>query len=208
MNYPRVNLIKKNERRYQGLLSRGFILTTGIGVPSVFVLLVFVLLYGQSMSLNAQLESSRAVWENYEPRLKQYRKEKSGLTTTGKIKNLFDGWGQSQRSFLGLLEEFQQGTPANIQFTRLSIRTGASKPIYKTAEELELDYDLVISGKAEGEAAENAVIKLQKHLLSGQEVGSTFNTLKLASMRNSTTDAGTPVRQFSLTGSSKQEGEK
>lgn len=208
MNYPRVNLINKNERRYQGALSRGFLLTAGIGIPSALVLLVFGLLYGQTISVNAQLESSREVWENYEPRLKQYRKEKSGLTTSGKIKNLFDGWGQSQRSFLGLLEEFQQGTPANIQFTRLSIRTESSKSTYKTAKELELDYDLVISGKAQGEAAENAVIKLQKMLLAGNEVGSTFNSLKLASMRNSATDAGTPVRQFSLEGSSRQEGEK
>ena len=208
MNYPRVNLIRKSERRYQGLVSRGFIITACTGIPTMVFALIFGLLYSQKMSVGAELQSARTMWKNYEPRLKEYRLEKAGLTTSGKIMGLFDGWVKSRHSFLDLLEEVQDGTPANVQYARLSIRAGSSEAIYKTAEELKLKYDLVLSGVAQGEAAENEVIRLQKKLLAGQEVGSTFDTLKLASMRNSATAAGTPVRQFSLVGSSAQEGEK
>lgn len=206
MKYPRVNLIKKNELRYQGVVSRGFILTLGIGAPAVLVLVLLAFFVVYQSNLKAQLESARIVWENYEPRLNDYREDKSGLTTTGQIMDLFDGWQASQKSFLTLLEEVQQNVPENIQFTRLSVRSELGGPVYKKPEDLALNLDLTIDGMAVGDGAERDVILLQKKLKSSAAIGSSFASLKLASMRKSTAADNQAMRQFRLTGSS-QEGE-
>jgi len=173
----------------------------------LLLLLITVILVSNHLSVQAQLASSRTVWENFEPRLTAYRSDKQGLTTSGRIMNLFDGWQESQSSFLSLLNEVQHEVPRNIQFTRLSVRAKSGGSLYKTAEELALNYSLSIDGIAVGDAAESDVLSLQKDLLAGKTVGSSFSSLKLASMRKSTGTDGQTMRQFQLVAAA-QEGEK
>jgi hypothetical protein len=65
-------------------------------------------------------------------------------------------------------------------------------------------YDLTIDGTAFGDEAETQVLLLQKDLRDADLLGSTFNTIKLASMKNQ----GGSVRSFKLSGTSKDGGAK
>lgn len=207
MSYPRVNLIHKNEQRYQGAVSRSFILLTGIGTPVLLIVLILGFVLIQNMSVKSQLASSTAVWETYEPRLKQYRAEKSGLTTSGKIMGLFEGWEKSQASIVDLMEEVQDRVPQDVQFTRMSIRSNTKGAVFKTAEELVLDYSLTIDGVAVGQQAEGLVLALQRDLQASQSVSSTFDSLKLASMRNRNSNDGSAMSEFRLVGEAGKGGE-
>lgn len=207
MNYPRVNLLYKSEQRYQGAVSRGFILLAGIGTPVVLLLLIIGFFVIQNMSIKSQLASSEVLWESFEPRLKRYRAEKSGLTTSGEIISLFEGWEKSRTSIIDLMEDVQDRVPENVQFTRMSIRSTTKGSVYRSTDELALDYSLSIDGIAAGEQAESQVLMLQRELQGSPSIISTFNSLKLASMRNRTTTDGSAMSEFRLMGEA-MKGEK
>lgn len=208
MTYPRVNLLKKSEQRYEGAVSRSFILLCGIGAPALLILLIIGLCFAHSASIKYQLKSSQALWENLEPRLTAHTQGNQGLSTNQKLLDLFSGWESSQASFVDLLNDVQGSVPGTVQFNRLSIRAGESKAIYKTATELQLDYNLIIEGVAHGSQAENQVIALQKDLLASERVGNTFDSLKLDSMRKRTDSDGENMREFRLVGEAGEGGKK
>ncbi|MDF7823651.1 hypothetical protein P4B35_06460 [Pontiellaceae bacterium B12227] len=208
MIYPRVNLLKKNELRYQGAVSWNFILLCGIGTPVLLILLGIGLCFVQNISIKTQLKSSHALWENLEPQLESHKKRSHALATNQKILDLFEGWEASKASFVMLMEDVQDVVPESVQFSRMSIRTGESRPFYKNAAELQLDYSLIIDGIAQGTQAENLVIGFQKDLIACKEVGSMFDSLKLASLRKKTNAKGENIREFSLVGESQEGGKK
>ena len=206
MIYPRVNLLKKNELRYQGVVSFNFILLCGIGTPVLLILFAIGLYFVHTLSIKSELKSSHALWAGMEPRLEAHKKENLGWVTNRKILDLFEGWKASKVSFVTLLDEVQEVVPDTVQFTRMSVRTGESRPLYKTAKELQLDYSMIIEGNAQGAQAENQVIDFQKDLLACKEIGVAFDSLKLASLRKSTDAQGASMREFRLIGES-QEGD-
>ena len=183
MIYPRVNLLKKNEIRYQGVVSWNFILLCGIGTPVLLALLSIGLCFIRSVSTKSELKSSHTLWENYEPRLAVHKKGNQCLVTNQKILDLFEDWERSTVSFVTLLDDVQAVVPDAVQFTRMSIRSDESGSLYKTEGELRLDYSMIIEGIAQGAQAENQVISFQKDLLTCKEVGAVFDSLKLASLR-------------------------
>ena len=111
MIYPRVNLLKKSELRYQGAVSWGFILLCGIGIPVLLIFFGVGLSFVHRASIKSQLESSQALWENLDPRLEAYKKGAMVLSTNQKIIELFQGWDTSRISFVKLLDEVQDNRP-------------------------------------------------------------------------------------------------
>lgn len=208
MTYPCVNLLKKDEQRYQGVLSRGFILFCGIGIPTLLILLSAVLYFAYSAGIKSEIAANQVFWNTLEPRLKGHIQGTKGLLINQKVLDLFAGWESSQASFYKLLDDVQGAVPETVQFTRLSIRAGESKSVYKTPAELQLDYNLIIEGVAEGLQAENEVIALQRDLLACEQIGSTFDTLKLDSMKKRSGSAGESFREFRLVGEAGNGGKK
>lgn len=200
MTYPRVNLLKKDEQRYQGAVSRGFILLCGIGAPTLLIIISAAILFAHNANIKLEIASNQTLWDSLEPRLKVHVQGTKGLATNKKVLDLFTGWEASQASFHKLLNDVQGTVPATVQFTRLSVRTGDSQSVYKTPADLELDYNLIIEGVAEGGQAENEVIALQKDLLACEQIGRTFETLKLDSMKKRSAAAGESSREFRLVG--------
>jgi len=208
MTYPRVNLLKKDEQRYQGAVSRGFILLCGIGAPTLFIFLIAILCFAYHTGIKSDITSNQVFWEILEPRLKAHAQGAKGLSTNKKVLDLFAGWESSQASFYKLLNDVQGAVPETVQFTRLSVRAGEPKSVYKTPTELQLDYNLIIEGVAGGAQAENEVIALQKDLLGCEQIGSTFDTLKLDSMKKYSGSAGESFREFRLVGEAGTGGTK
>ena len=208
MKSPRVNLLKKNEQRYQGAVSRRFIMVSLVITPIVLVAVLSTVKLVQYTGIQAQLKASRAIWADLEPRVELYKSEQSGLTANRKIMDVLDSWKRAQGSFALLLDEIRDDVPENIQISHLSIRGTLASSLYAEPEDAAINYSMSIEGISQGDLAEKQVIRLQKDLLDSKHVSSAFATLKLASMRKNSRRGDVKIREFRLEGENPEGGEK
>ncbi len=206
MNYPRVNLLHKNEQRFQGAVSQKFILISAIATPLLVVFILGGIQFARYSWVQSNLRTSREIWNKLQPRISLYQEERRGLETTRQALDLFQGWDDSRAPFDALLSDIQNVVPPDIQFTRLSLRSANERVVYKNVAELNLNYNLVIQGLAHGERAENEVIGFRKILLGSEQVESMFESVRLASMRKRLGEGGISMREFTLQGESPEGG--
>ena len=206
MSYPRVNLLKKAERRYQGTVSRRFMLVGIVVTPILFIAVLSGVKLIQYSGVQADLRASREIWSTLEPRLAVASDQQRGLKTNRLAIDLINGWRDSQVSMEGLLLDIQKTIPENIQLTRISIRSEVKTSVYHDVDELELDYRLALQGISQGAQAEDAVINLRKDLLDREYLSATFDAIKLTSMRKRAGRSGENMREFSLEGLGAESG--
>lgn len=205
-NPARVNLLKKTEQRYQGAVSRRFMLASVVITPIVVIAALSGIKLVQYTGVQAELRASREIWADLEPKLELFKDENKGLVANRKMLDLIDGWETSHGSFVKLLEDIQRTVPENIQFTRLSVRDTSQITTFANPTDMELDYTLEVEGISQGERAENQVIDLRRNLLACEQIGSTFSSIKLASLRKSSGGNGVNGRSFRLVGSNEEGG--
>ena len=208
MNQARINLLKKNEQRHQGAISRKFILMAAVVAPILVMSIVSGIKVIQYSGVQSDLRQSREIWSDLEPRLELFKEENRGLVLNQKALDLFDGWQASQASFSKLLTDLQETVPETIQFTRLSVKSDLTKSVYASAKDMQLSFSLSIAGNATGEEADNHVINLRRDLLDCEQIGSTFDSIKLASLRKRTDAEGDAIRVFELVGEAMEGGRK
>jgi hypothetical protein len=202
MSYIRVNLLKKNEQRYQGVVSRRFILVSIVVTPILFIAIISGVKLIQYTGVQSNLRSSRDIWSDLKPRLALYKDEQRGLNANRQVLKLMDGWKDTQVRQSQLLAEIQDAVPHNIQLKRLSIRSEQKASVYITPEDFTRDYKLLVQGLSLGDRAEDAVIGLRKDLMTTDHMRSTFESVKLSSMmRKQVGGEGQNVRDFRLEGS-------
>ncbi len=206
MKYPRVNLLKKTEQRYQGAVSHRFMLVTLVVAPILFIAVLSGVKLIQYAGVQSSLKASREIWERLEPRLNLYKEEQRSLSSSKQALGLFTGWQGTQVSLSTLLAEIQATVPTGIQLKRLGIRSEPKTSVYGKPADFVLDYTLMLQGVAEGERAEDAVIGLRKDLLESENMDSTFESVKLASMRKRAGKGGQSMREFTLEGSGRKGG--
>lgn len=206
MNYQRVNLLKKSEQRYQGMVSRRFVIVSLVATPLLLIAVMSGIKLIQYTGVQSELKASREIWKNLEPKLALFNEEKKGLADHRQLLSLFEGWQSSQAPVIDLLEGIQDSVPDNIQFTRLSLRGDVKRSAYETADDMVLDYKLVIEGLSQGDMAESDVIRLQRELLACEVVESSFESIKLTAMRKRQDAKRITMREFRLEGSTEQGG--
>lgn len=208
MSYPRVNLLKKNEQRYQGVVSQRFLFIASVLVPVVIVVLAVVIQQSKYREVKKSLEASRASWQQLEPKLTEYRKEKGGLQGNQELLNLLEAWDKSRPALFELMDDLQGVVPWKVQLKRLTLRSRFGSAIAKTPADLKPSVLLVVEGVSQGDRAENEVIQLRKDLLGCARVSDVFDSVKLASMRRSRGDSGIDQREFRLEGEVLEGGRK
>jgi hypothetical protein len=206
MNGPRVNLLKKSEQRYQGAVSRRFMLVSIVITPILLIAVVSSVKLVQYGGIRAELVASREIWQGLEARLAVAQQQQRGLKTNREALELLDGWKASQVSMEGLLLDIQKVIPENVQLSRVSIRCESGTALYSKADELALDYHLTVQGISEGQEAEDAVIALRKDLLTGEHLSEIFDSVKLISMRKRRGIDGENLREFGLEGLGAEQG--
>ena len=200
MSYPRVNLLKKSERRYQGAVSRRFMLVSIVVTPILFIALLSGVKLIQYGGVQADLKASREIWKTLEPKLAVALDQQRGLKTNRQALSLINGWKDSQVSMEGLLLDIQEVIPENVRLTRVAIRSEVKASLYRDAEELGLDYRLALQGVSQGEQAEDTVINLRRDLLKKEHLSAIFDSVKLISMRKRSGADGENMREFSFEG--------
>ncbi len=206
MTYPRVNLLRKSEQRYQGAVSRRFILVSAVATPILLIAVLSGIKMIQYNGLQSDLEASRDIWTELEPRLALYKEESRGLATNRKALELFEGWDHSKVSFAELLDKVQQRVPADIQFTRLSMRSEPKTSTYSDPSAITLKFDLVLEGFSQGARAENEVIQFRKDLLQSDDLSKVFESVKLVSMRKREKAGNINMREFRMESESLEGG--
>ena len=200
MSYPRVNLLKKSERRYQGAVSRRFMLVSIVVTPILFIAVLSGVKLIQYGGVQVDLKASREIWSSLEPKLAVALDQQRGLKTNRQALSLINGWKDSQVSMEALLLDIQEAIPENVRLTRVSIRSEVKASLYRDAEELGLDYRLALQGVSQGEQAEDTVINLRRDLLKKEHLSAIFDSVKLISMRKRSGADGENMREFSFEG--------
>jgi hypothetical protein len=206
MNYQRVNLLKKSEQRYQGMVSRRFVVVSLVATPLLLIAVLSGIKLIQYTGVQSELKASREIWKNLEPKLALFNEEKKALADHRQLLSLFEGWRSSQAPINELLEGIQGSVPDNIQFTRLSLRGDLTRSVYAAADDMALNYKLVIEGLSQGDMAESDVIRLQRQLLACEVVEASFESIKLTAMRKRQDAQRMTMREFRLEGSTQQGG--
>ena len=206
MNYQRINLLKKSEQRYQGVVSRRFVLVSIVVTPILLIAVLSGIKLLQYTGVQSELKASREIWKTLEPKLALFNEQKKGLANHRQLLALFEGWRESQAPIIALLDGIQDSVPDDIQFTRLSLRSDLTRAVYGTADDMVLDYKLVIDGLSQGDMAESDVIRLQRELLACEVVESTFDSINLTAMRKRQDTKRVAMREFRLEGSTQQGG--
>ncbi len=200
MSYPRVNLLTKSERRYQGAVSRRFMMVSIVVTPILFIALLSGVKLIQYGGVQADLKASREIWKTLEPKLAVALDRQRGLKTNRQALSLINGWKDSQVSMEGLLQDVQEVIPENVSLMRVSIRSKVTASLYRDADELDLDYRLALQGVSQGEQAEDTVMNLRRDLLKKEHLSAIFDSVKLISMRKRSGADGENMREFSFEG--------
>lgn len=201
MTYPRVNLLKKSEQRYQGMVSRRFIVVSIVLAPILLISLiggVTLVRYGR---IKSELRTKQETWKVREPQLAKFNEEQGILKTNSRILSFFEQWQKSQLPLVVLMDEIQSTVPDNIQFMRMSLRSEVSEAVYDQPENMAIEPKLFIDGISQGDHAEVDVIQFRKDLLDRKDVVSVFSLIDLAGpMRRRQNSSGLIIREFSLEG--------
>jgi len=208
MSYPRVNLLKKSEQRYQGAVSRRFILVSAVVSPILLIAVLSGIKLVQYGGIQSDLKANREIWKSLEPKLQLFNKQNQSLQANKQILSLFEGWQESQLPLVDMMGQVQDVVPYNVQFTRFSLRGEISPGTYETPEQMALDYKMLIEGIAQGERAEEDVWRFHRELLDSTTVAASFDTVDLADMRKQRRGSGVNVREFRIVGGNTKGGEE
>lgn len=141
-----VNLLKKTERRYQGIVSMKVMALGSFGVLGAVTFLVLSLAGISKVTLNTNLERARQEWKNLEPKAALVRKGQASVIANRKTLADIEGWSQGGRvPMSGILRAVQREIPAQMALDLLYAgmeQVAVSEPVYQT---------LRFSGSSRGE---------------------------------------------------------
>jgi len=206
MDYPRVNLLRKSEQRYQGAVSRRFIAIGAVVTPIMLIAVLSAIKLVQYAGVQADLKASKEIWDNLEPKLELFNEESRGLQTNRQILLLLEGWKDSRVTLVDLMDEIQNAVPENIQFNRLTLKGKVEPGIYRAAADMKLRFELQIDGTSQGNRAEDDVWAFHKELLATKGIRQVFDTVDLSNMRKRESRGELNVREFRIVGSSEAGG--
>ncbi len=200
MSYPRVNLLRKSEQRYQGAVSRRFITISVVITPILLIAVLSGIKLVQYSGVQSDLKANREIWAKLEPKLALFNEENRSLMANRKVLALFKGWRDSQLPMLDIMEDVQDIVPLNVQFGRFVLRGNIVPEVYEKAADMKLDFTFQVEGTATGERAEENVWKFHKDLLATASIHDAFDTVDLSDMRKRRSAGEDNVREFRITG--------
>jgi hypothetical protein len=168
-----VNLLKKTERRYQGIVSMRVMALGSVSVLAGITILVFSLAGISKMTLNANLERARHEWTRLEPLAAVVRTGQAAVAANRKTLSDLDHWSQGGHfSMYGILRAVQSEIPAQMVIDHLYAgleQAADNEPAY---------YTLRFSGRARGELT---AVDAKRQLNSSAELRRFCGETKLVS---------------------------
>jgi len=209
MTYPRVNLIRRTELRYQGKVNPQWILLGAISLTLIVTFLSGAAIWSRIHSLRTSAQSLSEEYEGLKPKVSRFQRDCDLLKDGSKVLEVLDRWQKARVSAVGLLVDLQAVVPENIQLTKLSVRGLDGKEILRVPDDVVLSYEFLLQGIAKGERAENSAIDLRKKLLESERYHAVFGSIRLdrLRLREAGAEEGEDVREFSIKGTTGGEDE-
>jgi hypothetical protein len=197
MNNVRVNLIKRSEMRYQGVVNPKF-LAIAAAFTLTAVLLLLTAVRGVQYSYRKKLLSdARQHWEQLEPRNKSAKAVSDELSRQAEMIKDLESRGEWATTWVDFLILLQKTAPESIQLNRLTLsRSAIGGAAAKSS--------IFITGISTGNAAEAGVISWRKTLMGDPVYNKYFDTLELGYLRLS--GRGSIGRDFELRGGREGDG--
>jgi hypothetical protein len=223
----RVNLLKPEEARRQGVVGIKFLVFVGVGTVAAILLIVGGLAYIRYETGKNDLAAAQNIWEIREPMYNKVLKMKADLATEKSFQQELRGWQSSRIEWKPLLIEVRKICPPTVQLRRLGIRgdlfvkqaavvipvdTGVEDPA-KAARAAAPSaglamrfYTITMDGKAAGAMAEDTVVQFVRTFGNDPLFKPLFEAPpKLNSLQREATQVGAqPIRTFTIEGTTQK----
>lgn len=168
-----INLLKKTERRFQGIVSMKVIVLSSVSLLAGITVLVFLLAGISRMRLNSNLERTRRASERIEPQAALVRNAQAATAANRKTLAELQKWAQGDHlSMFSILRAVQSRLPARMALENLYAgmeQAAEADPGY---------YTLRFSGRAQGELT---AVEAKRQLNENVEVRGFCGEVKLVS---------------------------
>jgi hypothetical protein len=115
-----VNLLKKTEQRYQGIVSMKVMVLGSIGVLTGITVLVLMLAGISKVTLKTNLDRARREWERLDPQAALVRQAEAAATSNRTTLAGLEGWSQGSRTATAtLLRAVQREIPERMQLSHM-----------------------------------------------------------------------------------------
>lgn len=176
MKNVRINLIKRTEVRYQGIVSPKFLVVTfGSALLAALVLLIVVRSVQYSYR-KRHIEDARKTWADLEPRYKRLKEIRAELAHENAVLTELKARQARGARWSDFLLMLQRTAPENIQLGRLHLE-------HVSMADGSQSSGMSIRGWSQGDGAEAAVIGWRKLLLGNSVYTNQFDSLDLGHLR-------------------------
>lgn len=190
-----VDLLKKTERRYQGIVSMKVIVLGAASLLIGIAILVFSLAGISRVTLNANLDRAQREWDRMEPQAEIVRRAGIAVKSNQDVLKQISAWsGEDAVPMYQVFRSVQSEIPKHVQFNSIvaSVREDSDqKPFHL----------LQINGRAMGELV---AVDTKRKLNSNESVRAFCEEVRLVSSQRGLGDEWT----FSFEGKRMLEGEQ
>jgi hypothetical protein len=173
-----INLLKKTERRYQGIVSMKVMVLSSVSLLASITVLVFLLAGISRVTLNSNLDRTRRALQRIEPKADQVRSAKAATAANIETLAELERWAQGDHfSMFSILRAVQSRIPAQMTLENLHAgmeQAGDTDPVY---------YTLRISGRSQGELT---AVDAKRQLNDSAEIRNLCGEVKLVSSQRDT----------------------
>ncbi len=228
-----VNLLHEDERRYQGLVGRKFIMISATGTGLALLLIVGGLLGYTLISAQQELEMLRTQWRQTEPQYKKFLVQQKIRDQVAAMLGELKGWTHGRLSLHDFLAEIQRVVaPFPIQLDRLSVAgeyTMIQPPPPKVALKLEVApaeaggapvastnapppppppiparrWHVTLSGRVFGEQGQSEVVELAAQLQKTPALAGLWDSVRLQSLTRAPGESHRAEQLFTIEGLTK-----
>lgn len=187
----RVNLLKPAEYRYQGPVSKRFVIRASIISGCSFAALFLIVTVERNIALRANLRSAKAEWDKIGTHYSEVKLKQQDLAATQALLKELAGWNKTRVEWNRMLVNAQHIVPTTIQLNKLAVRgewefvkqtpleTPGGAPPPEVAPMPALMFHMQLEGKAVGETADDTVVQFARTIREEPDFQKIFETMRL-----------------------------
>jgi hypothetical protein len=203
----RVNLLRAEELRYQGAVSREFAVKMSFYGGGTLLALLGIIAFVNARISSGQLATSRSAWADIEPRYERVRALQGELAKNNQVSGDLESWSSTRVNWHEQLHQLRSLVPPEIQLTEMSVR-GEWQVIVEGEKENEKriparQFTLRLEGRVSGDRADEVVVQLVDRMRADEKLSTALESVKLQGLQRSTrAGAGDGTRVFGIEGAS------
>ena len=188
----RIDLLRDSDRRYQGPVSKLFIMITS-AVTVVIALVAMDMYYMFDVSLlERNIQTAQGVADEIQPRYKELGELQASSVKQSKVIDELEGWKNNRIAWHPILVEIRTLTPDTIQLIRVENRDLLlEEKIKKDGVNVKVPYQefkLHVSGKAYGDDGESTVVNFVQAFSDSDVLRTSIKAATLQSVRRDQKD--------------------